>query len=130
MIVGDTLPEITFKLNRLSGDGHRYQDFVASISRSRERGEISLRTETCTLSVNINRYHGKETIFNLLRETLQRALADGTVSVSANYRPCPPHADTFTLKNMQELMDVASENFEILLKIDKLILESRAIVYV
>ena len=118
------------KLNLLSGDGHRYQNFVASISRSRDSGLFFLRTETCTVYVYISRYCAKETMFKLLRETLQKALADGTVSVYANYRPCPPHADTFTPKNMQELMDVASENFEILLKIDKLVLESRAIVYV
>ena len=117
------VPEMTFKLNRLSGNGHRYQEFVASVSmKSGKFGErnVTLRTRKCVVTVE---GYDRSTLVTLLQESLAEALADGTVSVAANYRPYSKHPDAFTLKNIKELMEIAADNINILVKVDKLKLE-------
>lgn len=121
------VPEMTFKLNKLSGDGHRYQEFIASIScKSRKFAEkhVTLRTRKCVVTVES---FDRSTLVILLEESVAEALADGTVSVTSNYRPYSKHPAAFTLKNPEELMKIAVDNLHILVKLDKLKLEPRTI---
>ena len=114
------VPEMTFKLNRLSGDGHRYQDFIASVSRAGRHQKLSLRTRKCIVTVHCRQ---AQTLVKLVEESVAEALADGTVSVAANFRPYSKHSDAFTLKNINELMEVAVDNLNILVELDELTME-------
>lgn len=120
----DSIPELKFELNRLSGDGCRYKTFIASVSKRGRYGDMALRTSECTVSFQSSRYDNS-LIIKLLKEILAKALTNGCVTVSTNYRPAGTQLDTYTQKNMTELMEIVVDNINVMIHIEKLTLQSR-----
>lgn len=118
------VPELRFELNRLSGDGRHYKTFIASLSKAGTSGDMVLCTPDCSVTVRSSSYHIRITT-KLLEETLAKALADGSVSVTTNYRPAGKQLEAYTSKTMTELMDIVVDNINVLVYIEKLTLQPR-----